>query len=114
MGEICHLKGNKWFCQFRGRKCNILVGRRKFSVRTQEHLKNRGNLKNKREIEQERRESESVRGHPFMTFKKKIRFLLPLSTCVHMGLTPSPLWTSTRGRHEIDTNKTDSTMTYRS
>jgi len=25
----------------------------------------------------------------------------PLSTCVHMGWTPSPLWTSTHGRHEI-------------
>src|SRR6218665_2789210 len=37
-----------------------------------------------------------------MTFKK-IRFLthLPLSTSVHMSRTPSPLWTSTCGRHEI-------------
>src|SRR6218665_4188040 len=36
---------------------------------------------------------------------KKIGFLTPppLSTCVHMGGTPSPLWTSTRGRHEIHT-----------
>jgi len=33
----------------------------------------------------------------------KIRFLTPssLSTCVHMNRAPSPLWTSTCGRHEI-------------
>ena len=33
---------------------------------------------------------------------KKSRFWPP-STCVHMGRTPSPLWTSTHGRHEIHT-----------
>src|SRR6218665_1949458 len=59
------------------------------------------------------------RGHPFMT-STKITFLtpLPLSTCVHMGRTPSPLWTSTHGRHEIHTKKSRSlemasTVTYR-
>src|SRR6218665_1415279 len=45
-----------------------------------------------------------IRGHPFMTSTKNLVFdPLPLSTCVHMGRTPSPLWTSTRGRHEIHT-----------
>ena len=36
---------------------------------------------------------------------QKITFLipLPLSTCVHMGRTPFPLWTSTHCRHEIHT-----------
>jgi len=43
-----------------------------------------------------------ARGHPFMTSTKKSGLWpLPLSTCVHVGRTPSPLWTSTRGRHEI-------------
>src|SRR6218665_297392 len=45
----------------------------------------------------------AIRGHPFMT-SKKIGFLTPpslLSTCVHMSQKPSPLWTSTYGRHEI-------------
>src|SRR6218665_373869 len=42
----------------------------------------------------------------------------PLSTCVHMVRTPSPLWTSTHGRHEIHTKKSRSlemasTVTYR-
>src|SRR6218665_3113078 len=46
-----------------------------------------------------------LRVHPFMTtMHKKIRFLTHLSTCVHMGRTPlTPLWTSTRVRHEIHT-----------
>src|SRR6218665_1052783 len=35
------------------------------------------------------------RGHPFMT-SQKIKFLTPLSTWAG-----PPLWTSTRGRHEI-------------
>src|SRR6218665_962706 len=50
-------------------------------------------------------EEKELWGHPFMTSTKKITFLtpLPLSTCVHMGRTPSPLWTSTHGRHEIHT-----------
>src|SRR6218665_2027609 len=42
--------------------------------------------------------SDLLRGHPFMT-STKIRFLTPPP--VHMGRTPSPLWTSTHGRYEI-------------
>src|SRR6218665_2504037 len=46
-----------------------------------------------------------VRGHPFMTSTKNHVFdpPYPLSTCLYMGQTPSPLWTSTHGRHEIHT-----------
>ena len=37
-----------------------------------------------------------LRGHPFMTStKSRIFDPLPLSTCVYMSQTPSPLWTST-------------------
>src|SRR6218665_2595052 len=32
----------------------------------------------------------SVRGHPFMTSTKKLRFSPPLSTIVHMGRIPPP------------------------
>ena len=42
-----------------------------------------------------------LRGYPFMTFTKKSGFWPPPP--VHMGRTPSPLWTSTHGRHEIHT-----------
>src|SRR6218665_3323424 len=87
MGKICHLRGNKLFCQFRGRKYNMLVGGRKFSVRMQEHLRNKGNLKNKREIEQERGTSESIRGHPFMTSTKKSGFP---SLCLHASTWAGP------------------------
>src|SRR6218665_268712 len=55
------------------------------------------------------------RGHPFMTSTKKIRFLTPLPTCVHMGRTPSPLvdvqTRSTRNTH--CSLEMASTMTYR-
>src|SRR6218665_4061913 len=45
----------------------------------------------------------SILDHPFMTSTKNRIFdpHLPLSTCFHLSQTPSPLWTSTCGRHEI-------------
>src|SRR6218665_1454063 len=46
-------------------------------------------------------QSTYIRGHPFMT-STKITFFTP--SPVHMrphGPDPSPLWTSTHGRHEI-------------
>jgi len=59
-------------------------------------------------IEQERGKSEDIRGHPFMTSTKN-QVLIPLP-CPHASTwdslplgTPSPLWTSKRGRHEIHT-----------
>src|SRR6218665_3986030 len=45
----------------------------------------------------------SLKGSSIYDVHKKIRFLTP-SPSVHMGRTPlPPLWTSTRGRHEIHT-----------
>jgi len=37
-GNLSFKRGNKYFVNLGGRKCNILVGRRKFSVGTKEHL----------------------------------------------------------------------------
>ena len=59
-----------------------------------------------------------LRGHPFMTSTKKIRFLtpLPLSTCVHMGRTPPSPLVDVHTRSTWNTHRspeTASTMTYR-
>src|SRR6218665_1649412 len=42
------------------------------------------------------------KGSSIYDVHKKIRFLTTLLPCPY-GPTPSPLWTSTRGRHEIHT-----------